>query len=361
KRYVYAGIALAISLVTFIAQTESAGYLANTLNYKKPIFTLYLTHCSWVLLWPAQLAFLRIKKRRVSFSVFWSRHIYQLRTTALSVVDAQSVPLSSLRPLAALPAKEQDRVIFRYMLKSCLICCLALNVAGSSWYIAVNLTTPSDLTAIYNCSAFFAYSFSVLLLGEKVHKDKIFSVILAIIGVIIVAYTGGSDKSSNTSDFPYRTLGNAIIGVGSVLYGLYEVLYKKLACPPQNVSPRKQAIFANAVGSIIGFLNMILLWVLLPVLHLTGLERFELPEGEVTYMIILTVLSNAIFSGSFLVLLSLTSPVISSVAALITIFLVAIVDWLLFGTSIGFGGFIGGIVIVIAFGLLTYTSWQELN
>ena len=44
----------------------------------------------------------------------------------------------------------------------------ALTFAGISWYIAVNLTTASDLTAIYNCSAFFAYVFSVPLLHEKV-------------------------------------------------------------------------------------------------------------------------------------------------------------------------------------------------
>lgn len=71
--------------------------------------------------------------------------------------------------------------------KTALVTC-ALTVAGGSWYVAVNLTSPSDLTAIYNCSAFFAYAFSVPLLHEKLRLDKSFAVAVAIVGVLIVAY-----------------------------------------------------------------------------------------------------------------------------------------------------------------------------
>ena len=76
----------------------------------------------------------------------------------------------------------------RYLLTRTAIVTSALTVAGSSWYIAVDLTSPSDITAIYNCSAFFAYAFSIPLLREKLRLDKGFSVILAIVGVLIMAY-----------------------------------------------------------------------------------------------------------------------------------------------------------------------------
>lgn len=133
---------------------------------------------------------------------------------------------------------------------------IALTIAGSSWYVAVNMTTPSDLTAIYNCSAFFAYVFSIPLLHEKLRKWKILSVLIAIVGVLIVAYgdgkSGDTDISSKT-----RTLGNLIIGVGSVLYGFYEVLYKKLGCPPEGASPGRSVIFANAMATGIGLFTMV--------------------------------------------------------------------------------------------------------
>lgn len=59
------------------------------------------------------------------------------------------------------------------MLKTTAFVTTALTVAGGAWYVAVNLTTASDLTAIYNCSAFFAYAFSIPLLKDKLRLDKI--------------------------------------------------------------------------------------------------------------------------------------------------------------------------------------------
>jgi drug/metabolite transporter (DMT)-like permease len=67
------------------------------------------------------------------------------------------------------------------------------------------------------------------------------------------------------------------------------------------------------------------------------------------------------FSGSFLVLISLTSPVLSSVASLLTIFLVAIVDWFRTGQPLSMASIIGGILIMIAFFLLSWSTYREMN
>jgi drug/metabolite transporter (DMT)-like permease len=250
----------------------------------------------------------------------------------------------------------------------------ALTVAGGSWYVAVNLTSPSDLTAIYNCSAFFAYAFSVPLLKEKLRFDKSFAVLVAIVGVLIVAYgdakapkhggkSGGSSGGGGGEDkeAKNRVLGNLIIGVGSVLYGFYEVLYKKLACPPEGTSPGRGMIFANTFGSLMGSFTLLVLWIPLPILHVTGLESFALPRGEAGWMLAISVLANATFSGSFLVLISLTSPVLSSVAALLTIFIVAIVDWLLTGVPLSPAAVVGGLLIIAAFGLLSWSTFREMQ
>ena len=192
-----------------------------------------------------------------------------------------------------------------YILKKTAFVTTALTIAGGSWYVAVNLTSASDLTAIYNCSAFFAYAFSIPLLGDKLRFDKVFAVAVAIAGVLTVAYgdsgtakhggkSGGSvGGGENAEDAKNRTLGNVIIGVGSVLYGLYEVLYKKLACPPEGTSPGRGMIFANTFGSLIGCFTLFVLWIPLPILHFTGLEKFELPQGEAAWMLLISVLANA--------------------------------------------------------------------
>lgn len=72
-------------------------------------------------------------------------------------------------------------------------------------------------------------------------------------------------------------------------------------------------------------------------------------------------ITSTAFSGSFLVLISLTSPVLSSVAALLTIFLVAIVDWLLTGDSLSGASIVGGILIMVAFFLLSWSTYREMN
>lgn len=185
------------------------------------------------------------------------------------------------------------------MLRMTVFVTTALTVAGGSWYVAINLTSTSDLTAIYNCSAFFAYAFSIPLLNDKFRWDKMIAVLVAVSGVFIIAYgdsgqkkPGGKPDGSGV-DFKNRTLGNIIIGVGSVLYGLYEVLYKKYACPPEGTSPGRGMVFAMTFGSLMGCFTLLVLWIPLPILHITGLETFVMPRGEVAWVLLISVLANA--------------------------------------------------------------------
>ena len=122
-----------------------------------------MTHGSWVVLWPTQLLLLRLQAWHQPWPTFWRRHVQLLRQTALMVQH------QSLHP----SARQSQVSPVRYMLKMTAFVTCALTVAGGSWYVAVNLTTASDLTAIYNCSAFFAYAFSIPMLREKVRMSKV--------------------------------------------------------------------------------------------------------------------------------------------------------------------------------------------
>ncbi|OIW23529.1 putative DUF6-like integral membrane protein [Coniochaeta ligniaria NRRL 30616] len=363
KKYTYAAVFLAVSLVAFTVQTELAAYVQTELGWDKAYCMLYLTHGSWVLLWPVQLGVLRLQKRDMPWRTFWRRHVWLLRTTA-QMVEGQTLD----------PPPRGRGSPWPYMIRTTAGVTMALTVAGLSWYVAVNKTTPSDLTAIYNCSAFFAYAFSVPLLKERLRLDKSVAVAIAIAGVLIVAYgdsgsksppppqTPGSDGPSARQELDggTRFLGNMIIGVGSVLYGLYEVLYKRYACPPEGTSAGRGMIFANAFGSLVGAFTLLVLWIPLPILHLLGWETFELPTGYTAWLLFLSVVMNATFAGCFLVLISLTSPVLSSVAALLTIFLVAIVDWMWTGQPLSAAAVVGGCSIIAAFAMLSWSTWREM-
>jgi drug/metabolite transporter (DMT)-like permease len=347
-----------------------------------------MTHGSWIVLYPVMLLFLRLQSWSTPLPVFWRRHTQMLRQIALTVEH------QTLHPT---PRQQQNSPV-RYMVKMTTFITCALTLAGGSWYVAVNQTTASDLTAIYNCSAFFAYAFSIPILHEKVRTSKVVAVAIAIAGVFIVAYGdvspakhgsksgggAGGDKAPPSHEAENRAFGNLVIGVGSVLYGFYEVLYKRLACPPEGASPNKGVVFANMFGSLIGLFTICVLWIPLPILHYTGLEEFALPRGEQASMMAISVLANAskscldpseykhamltlvrtAFSGSFLVLISLTSPVLSSVAALLTIFIVAIVDQLLpppLNSPLTPAAIVGGILIIGAFLLLSWATYKEMD
>lgn len=297
KKYTYAAIFLVLSLISFTVQTETAVYIQHELKWEKPYCMLYMTHGSWVVLWPAQLLLLRLQDRATPWPVFWRRHTQLLRQTALMVQH------QTLHPT---PRQAQVSPV-RYMLKMTAFITCALTLAGGSWYVAVNQTTASDLTAIYNCSAFFAYAFSIPILHEKVRTSKVLAVAIAVAGVFVVAYgdtspakhgsksgggTGG-EKAPPSHEAENRAFGNLVIGVGSVLYGLYEVLYKRFACPPDGAAPNKGMIFANTFGSLIGAFTLSVLWIPLPLLHYTGWETFELPHGEQAWMMAISVLANA--------------------------------------------------------------------
>jgi len=354
RRYTYASFFLVLILVSFAIQTELSAYIQGEMGWNKAYCMLYMTHGSWSMLWPVQLLVLRLQKRDMPWKVFWRRHVQLLRSTAAMV---------QLRRLDVDRASVMHRAHpARYLLRATAGITTALTVAGLSWYIAVSMTSPSDLTAIYNCSAFFAYAFSVPLLKEPLRLDKSIAVGIAIAGVLIVAYGDGAGSSASVPDpsITRRFFGNIIIGFGSVLYGLYEVLYKRFACPPDGVSPGRGTIFANAFGSLIGAFTLLVLWIPIPILHLTGIEPFVLPTGRTAFLLLISVIANATFAGSFLVLISLTSPVLSSVASLLTIFVVAVVDWFLTGTPLSAASVLGGALITVAFVMLAWSTWREM-
>jgi drug/metabolite transporter (DMT)-like permease len=359
KKYLFAAFFLSISLVAFCVQTELSAYIQHDLAWGKAYCMMYLTHSSWIVLWPCTILVLRLQKRHEPWDQFWRKHL-QVVLSTVTMIELQTINVTT-------PSVARRGRPVMYLARMTIYITSALTIAGLSWYIAVSLTTPSDLTAIYNCSAFFAYAFSVPILKEPLRMDKTIAVMIAILGVLVVAYGDtGSDEATSSASGPSdpgtgsRFVGNLIIGVGSVLYGLYEVLYKRYACPPEGVSAVRGTIFANVFGSCIGFFTFTVLWIPLPFLHFLNIERFEIPDASTCWLILIAVFSNAVFSGCFLVLISLTSPVLSSVAALLTIFIVAIVDWFLTGQPLSWAAILGGSMIIVAFGALSWSTYREM-
>ncbi|CAG8778459.1 22421_t:CDS:2, partial [Gigaspora rosea] len=209
--------------------------------------------------------------------------------------------------------------ILTYLFKIAFFFAVLISAVGYSWYVAVNYTTMANLTAIYNISCFWAYVFSVPLLGESVQMAKVCSVFLSTAGVIIMSldqkdptpgYDVGGDAEVGSNGAIYT--GDLIALLGAVLYGLYEVLYKKYG----------------------------------------RIEEFSLPDMKTFGCIILMVSSGVAFNASFMIVIALTSPIFAAIGILLTIPTVAVVDALVIKSSLSMGTIVDYTISYYATGII---------
>lgn len=420
-----------LSLASFICQTEFTSQ-AYTLGFKEPIVLLTVTHGLWWLLWPIQafaVSIFRTVQRsrsrdlryeRLNSNAFLLEHdngrappdqvneieqsqpqplnkfkyfkkcivkqLHNVYHTLILVYEAnvngdkltrhlntlvdQNPHISSSSSITACVKSLVATPAFRYLALKTFLISIVLNVAGVTWYAAMSMTYASDVTAIYNCSAFTAYAFAIPILNEKFSWLKASSVLIAVSGVFVVAYSGADSSESGVQQYPYRFWGNLLISVGAVMYGYYEVLYKRYTCVPAHlakvITPRRQLTFSNFIMCLMGLSTLLFLFtgvVLAEILHIHHFNLFDYgPNTKAIWLFIFgSIASNLLFSGLFLSLMALTSPVLSSVSSLVTIFLIGIVEWILFGNELGSMQLLGDALVIVGFVILTVASWKEIS
>lgn len=428
-KVVFVALLFLLLLATFICQTEFTSQ-TYALGFQEPIILLLVTHGSWWLLWPLQVLFISLWRTSIKirnpdgarryerldsnafllenegtegreapvqaqeppifrpFQYFKKCIVKQLHnvyhtlilvyeanvnedrsTRNLNLLVDQNPHVSATSSISACVKSLVATPSFRYIAKNVAFLSVALNVAGLTWYGAMSMTYASDVTAIYNCSAFTAYAFAIPMLGEKFSWLKATSVGIAVSGVFVVAYSG-AEAPAEDNPYPYRFWGNLLISVGAVMYGYYEVLYKKYSCVPAHlarvITPRRQLTFSNFVMGLLGLFTLVLLLTLVLLAEILHIHHFNIVDyGANTTAIWLyilgSIISNLLFSASFLSLMALTSPVLSSVSSLVTIFLIGIVEWVLFGNALGGMQLLGDALVIVGFAILTTASWKEIS
>ncbi|RHZ79028.1 hypothetical protein Glove_152g16 [Diversispora epigaea] len=218
----------------------------------------------------------------------------------------------------------------------------------------------SNLTAIYNTSCFWAYVFSILMLGESLKIRKISAVCLSIIGIIILTFFKKDSKIPshgnniiNRDEYGFFP-GDLIAIFSAILCGLCEVIYKKYASPPT-----PSILFSNTLTGFMGLTSLLLLWIPLPILHFTGIEKFELPNLYTFGFILLIALMGVMFNANFMMVISFTSPLFAAIGTMLTIPLVAIVDVWVTGVPLGMNTIIGSFCILIGFVLLSWSNFLK--
>ncbi|WPG98372.1 Hypothetical protein R9X50_00116200 [Acrodontium crateriforme] len=352
---------LALTVIGFTINTEATAYFEDILGYQKPFAILYVTHSSLALPWLCHLAYLRYQARHVAYGVWAKQYNNDLRAS-ISTIEAYVTSA----PRMVFKARGQQGGPLDFLATTMALVTLVLTISGCSWFFSLSLTTPADLTAIYNCSTFFAAVFSIPILHEKLGGYSMIAVALSIAGTFIVAYADTTaehvDDGSTASHVGSNPLlGNLIACVGAVAFGLYEVLFKKWACPTS--SPRGQSALplTLAASALTGIFTFCTLWIGLVALHIFGFEVFEWPSAQVAMWIVISVLTGSFAITSLVLLVIWTDPIFGSMANVLAVFAVAVADWFFWDKVPPAATYIGGIIIVLGFGLLAWDTFREAH
>jgi drug/metabolite transporter (DMT)-like permease len=205
-----------------------------------------------------------------------------------------------------------------------------------------------DITAIWNTNAFFAYIITVRLFKLNWELRKLLAVLVATFGVMGVVYGdagpsksrpidhGKSLASASESVKPTApVVGDLLTLCGAVGYGLYQVLYKRYAALPPDQGfelrdsyvplpdsdgtlaselsegpkevdgltyPPPFGLHSNLLACGIGWITLLVLWIMLPFLHYSGYERFRLPDNvTIVFSIAVMAASGVVFNVGLLV------------------------------------------------------------
>lgn len=245
-----------------------------------------------------------------------------------------------------------------FIIKTSLCLSVLLTLPSYVWYLSVNLTSMSNLTAIYNTGCFFAYLFSIIMLHDRIIPAKVGAVLLCMLGVLAMACwpqeKGNSGDNVNDETFGAAWIGIVVSSFGAALYGFYEVYYKKYASPSQPT-----ILFANTITGTIGIVTFLVLWIPFPFLHFSGIETFELPDPT-TFKYILGIASmSVIYNATFMAVIALVNPVFAAVGVMLTVPAVAITDILVTGVMVPTSTIVGSFLILTGFIILNRQVGSE--
>ncbi len=284
--YIAIAAALIVTVAGFVINTESTAYFEDELGWKKPFCTMYITHSSLCLPWIGHLIYSRWKQRKTPY-LKWAKDYNNQIREAVATIDAYATS----GPILVWKRRGQVAGPLDFLASTMAVVTVVLTISGASWFVSLVLTTPSDLTAIYNCSTFFAAAFSVPLLKERLGWLAIVAVILSISGTFIIAYGDSTTEHEESAIGTSRLTGNLVACIGAVAFGLYEVLFKKWACSSRPMKPSESLPLTFAASALTGIYTFSTLWVGVIILHFTGIEPFVLPTPRIALWIFIAVIS----------------------------------------------------------------------
>ncbi|GAA5844615.1 hypothetical protein JCM5353_005162 [Sporobolomyces roseus] len=223
---------------------------------------------------------------------------------------------------------------------------------------ALGYTSVSSTTILTSMSGFFTLAAGAAIGVESFTAGKLIAVVLSILGVAVVSLNDTRISLPPTTPSPpldphhpppfshpafsHPLLGDILALLSAVAYAAYVLLLK--------VQIRSEArVSMTLFFGFVGLWNILFMWPVGVLLHLGGVEKFELPRGGELWASILinasiTFVSDALYLKSML----LTSPLAVTLGLSLTIPL-AIAGDLYRSAPVSLFSFIGGVLVLGSF------------
>lgn len=229
--------------------------------------------------------------------------------------------------------------------------CFLWFIANWALNAALAYTSVASSTILSGTSGMFTLAVGRMFRVETLTLIKIGAVLTAFVGVILVAISDGSPDGQPEGIGPsiiYKAatslpvLGDFLALLSAVFYALYVVFLK--------VQIREESrIDMQLFFGFVGFFNIVLSWPMGVILHLAGMERFEIPTTHNAIVIILLNMFITLSSDYLYVIAMLkTTPLVVTVGLGLTIPVAVIGDSFL-GKPAAAQVLAGALLVVIAF------------
>lgn len=194
----------------------------------------------------------------------------------------------------------------------------------------------TDASAIMASNVAFVYILSLFLLKENFYAIRLIASVFCISGILLISYADG---------FSGGTLIGVLLALGSAIgAAIYKVIFKVLV---GEATLGQVSLFL----SLLGFSNVIFLWILFLILYLTGVDTMVAATIPWMYLCVSAIL-GVIFNFLVNFGIAFTYPLFISIAMMVGVPLNAAVDVLIKDVTFNAWRLVGALVIIIGFGLM---------
>ncbi|KAK8002536.1 hypothetical protein PG989_002255 [Apiospora arundinis] len=256
--------------------------------------------------------------------------------------------------------KPEEKLTFRQTARLSLEFCMIWFFSNYFASACLEYTSVGSVTILTSTSSVWTLVLCALMKVESFTVRKLVGVLASLAGIVLISTVdlSGQDNDEDRGNFPHKSqrqiaIGDAMALFSALVYGVYVTVMKVRVGNEDRVS---MPLFFGMVGVF----NIMFLWPLFIVLHVTGIETFELPPtSKVLIIIILNSISSFISDMSWAYAMLLTTPLLVTVGLSLTIPLSLIGEMIQYQQFSSFLYWVGAGIVLLSFLFINHESVDE--